>query len=218
MLALLVVVVALVGAAAPSRAADEAAALLARLAGVDPGLQTYKADVAFDVGLRSFPYLRKTLHGNTYFKRPARMEIVFSDLPSIARSFSNLYVGLGTPADWEKKFDIASATEQIDGRAVQYLALTPRKPDHRLREVDVYVDDTVALPSRIVWRYKDGRIEMRQHFARVDGHDVVVTQDADIRLPAVHAYVNARITNYAINVDVDDRVFTKKIESSPAAR
>ena len=209
-LALVVVLVASMGAAVPSHAADEATALLARLAGVDPGLQTYKADVAFDVGMRSFPYLRKTVHGNAYFKRPARMEIVFSDLPTIARSFSNVYVGLGTPGDWEKKFEIGFATEPVDGRSTGYLVLTPRKPDHRLREVDVYVDAAVALPARIVWRYKAGRIEMRQRFGRAEGHDIVVAQDADIRLPAIHAYVNARITNYAINVDVDDRVFTKK--------
>ena len=75
---------------------------------------------------------------------------------------------------------------------------------------DVYVDRSVALPERIVWRYRDGRIEMHQRFGRVDGHDLVVAQDADIRLPAFHAYVNARITNYALNIDVLDSVFTKK--------
>lgn len=216
MVRLAVAVAVLVGAsfvaALPSRAGDGAAPLLARLAAVDPGLQTYKADVAFDVGLHTFPYLRKTVHGNAYFKRPARMEIVFTDLPGIARSFSNLYVGLGTPSDWERKFDIGAGEEQGEGHPVDYLVMTPRKPDRRLREVDVYVDPVVALPSRIVWHYRDGQIEMHQRFGRVEGHDLVVAQDADIRLPAMHAYVNARITNYAINVDVDEHVFTKKVE------
>jgi len=216
MVRLVVAVLALVGAsfvaALPSRAGDGAAPLLARLASVDPGLQTYKADVAFDVGMHTFPYLRKTVHGNAYFKRPARMEIVFTDLPGIARAFSNLYVGLGTPADWERKFEIGTGEEQSGGQSVDYLVMTPRKPDRRLREVDVYVDPAVALPSRIVWHYRDGQIEMHQRFGRVDGHDLVVAQDADIRLPAMHAYVNARITNYAINVDVDEHVFTKKVE------
>ena len=92
-----VCLVVLVGAAVPSRALETTDALLAKLAGADPDLRTYRADVAFDVGLHSFPYLRKTLHGNAYFKRPARMELVFSDLPPIARGFRNLYVGLGTP-------------------------------------------------------------------------------------------------------------------------
>ena len=199
-------------AASPLRAQDETAALVAKLAAADPDLRTYRADVAFDVGLHTFPFLRKTLHGNAYFKRPARMELVFSDLPAYARGFSNLYVGLGTPADWEKKFVISAAQEQNDGRAVNYLVLTPRTADHRLREVDVYVDQNASLPGRIVWRYRDGRIELKQRFARVDGHDLVVAQDTDIRLPAVHAYVNSRISNYALNVDVSDAVFTKKTE------
>jgi hypothetical protein len=202
-------VVLLVGPA-PSRAGETTDALLAKLAAADPDLRTYRADVAFDVGLKTFPYLRKTLHGNAYFKRPARMEIVFSDLPPIARAFRNLYVGLGTPSDWAAKFAITSAVERVEGRDVGYLVLTPRVADRRLREVDVYVDDAVALPGRIVWRYADGRVEMRQRFGRVDGHDLVVAQDADIRLPAVHAYVNAHISNYAVNVEVDDAVFTPR--------
>lgn len=210
LVAVLVMLLGVLVPAAPLHAQDETAALLATLAGADPDLRTYHADIAFDVGLRSFPYLRKTLHGNAYFKRPARMEVVFTDMPPVARAWSNLYIGLGTPEDWEKKFTITSANDAGGGLHAQYLVLTPRVADRRLREVDVYVDRAVALPERIVWRYRDGRIEMRQHFARIDGHDLVIAQDADIRLPAVHAYVNARITNYRLNVDVDDAIFTPK--------
>ena len=212
----LIVALASLAAAAPLRAQDETAALLAKLAAADPDLRTYRADVAFDVGLHTFPYLRRTLHGNAYFKRPARMEVVFTDLPAIARAWSNLYVGLGTPSDWEKKFTIGSAPDPSTGSHAPYLVLTPRVPGKRLREVDVYVDRTAALPERIVWRYRDGRIEMRQHFARVDGHDLIVAQDADIHLPAMHGYVNTRITNYALNVDVDDAVFTAVKHGDPA--
>lgn len=203
-------VVASLAAAAPLHAQDETSVLLTRLAGANPGLQTYRADVAFDVGLKTFPYLRRTLHGNAYFKRPARMEVVFTDLPSYARGFSNLYVGLGTPSDWEKKFVIGSAQETIDGHAVTYLVLTPRGRDHRLREVDVYVDAISALPVRIVWCYRNGHIDLRQRFEQVEGHALIVAQDTDIRMPPVHAYVNSRISNYAVNVDVQDSVFTKK--------
>lgn len=208
--ALFIVLVASLAAAAPLRAEEDASAMLASLAGADPGLRTYRADVAFDVGLRSFPYLRRSLHGNAYFKRPARMELVFSDLPPIARAWSNLYVGLGSPSEWEKKFSITSAADAGGGSRERHLLLTPRVADKRLRTVEVYVDRVAALPGRIVWQYSDGRIEMLQRFARVDGHDVVVAQDADIRLPAVHAYVHARITNYAVNIEVDDTVFTPK--------
>jgi hypothetical protein len=203
------------GAAPAARASESPDALLAKLAAADPEVRTYRADVAFDVGLHSFPYVRKTVHGNAYFKRPARMELVFTDLPPIARTFRNLYVGLGTPSDWAAKYAISVAIERDGNREVEYLVLTPLRATRRLREVDVYVDETAALPRRIVWRYDDGRIEMHQRFARIDGNELVVAQDTDIRLPAVHAFVNTRITNYAINVEVDDAVFTR-VQPSPS--
>jgi hypothetical protein len=205
------VLAALVCAASgPACAVDPTDAILTRLAAVDPDLRSYKADVDFNVGLHSFPFLRKSLHGSAYFKRPARMEIVFSDLPSYARSFQNLYIGLGTPSDWATKFTITSAEERVGSATERYLVLTPLVADTRLKSVDVHVEDGASLPDLIVWRYTDGSIAMHQHIARVEGHDLVVGQDADIRLPAVHAYVSTRISHYAFNVDVDDRVFTKK--------
>jgi hypothetical protein len=204
------------GAAPAARAQETADVLLAKLAAADPDLRTYRADVAFDIGLHSFPYVRKTVHGNAYFKRPARMELVFRDLPPIARAFRNLSIDLGTPGTWAAKYAIAAATERVGDREVSYLVLTPLRASRRLREVDIYLDEAAALPHRIVWRYDDGRIEMHQRFARVQGHDLVVAQDTDIRLPAVHAYVNTRISNYAINIEVDDRVFTPRASPSPA--
>lgn len=207
-LAALVLVVASIASAVPVRADEACASLLHRLAAANPELRTYRADVAFEVGLRSFPYVRKTLHGNAFFKRPARMQLVFRDLPSYAKNWSNLYVGLGTPTDWERKFTLASAVDPATRES--YLVLTPRVAERRLREVDLYVDPGANLPNRIVWAYRDGRIEMRQRFERIDGHDLIVTQEADIRFPAFHAFVNTRITNYALNVEVEDRVFTER--------
>jgi hypothetical protein len=194
------------GAATPS-----ADLLLDRMEAADPGLQTYTASVEFKVGLHSFPFLRKTLHGEAFFKRPSRMELVFDDLPPYARAFRNVYVGLGTPSEWEKKFTIATAQAAgPGGTSAPYLVLTPRASDHRLQHVDVYLDPRLALPDRIVWTYRDGTIEMHQRFSDVDGHSVITDQDADIKLPGIHAYVIATIDRYAINVPVDDAVFTRR--------
>jgi hypothetical protein len=195
-----------------SRAATPGAeALMQLLEGADPSLQTYRANVEFSVGLHTFPFLHKTVHGETFFKRPSRMEIVFADLPGFAQSFKNLYVGLGTPSDWEKKFEIDVAQETLpNGKSLPHLVLTPRKADRRLQHVEVFIDPASSLPSRIIWRYRDGMIEMNQDIVQINGHSVIANQHADIRLPGVHAYVVATMGNYAFNVPVDDAVFTKK--------
>jgi len=195
-----------------SRAATPGAqALMALIEAADPSLQTYRANIEFSVGLHTFPFLHKTVHGETFFKRPSRMEIVFADLPAFAQSFKNLYIGLGTPADWEKKFEIDIAQETLpNGKSLPHLVLTPRKTDRRLEHVEVFIDAASSLPNRIIWRYHDGRIEMNQDIVEVNGHSVVSNQRADIHLPGVHAYVVAKIGNYAFNVPVDDAVFTKK--------
>ncbi|GAC1415119.1 MAG: hypothetical protein NVSMB5_03940 [Candidatus Velthaea sp.] len=196
------------GVRASTPAAQE---VLAQLEGADPSLQTYRANVEFSVGLKTFPFLHKTVHGDTYFKRPGRLEFVFSDLPGFAQRFKNLYIGLGTPAEWEKKFEIEVAQSVLaEGETVSYLLLTPRRSDRRLKNVAVYIDRASSLPSRIVWTYRDGAIEMKQEIVPLNGHNVIAAQNADIRLPGVHAYINAKIANYAINVPVDDAVFTKK--------
>jgi hypothetical protein len=213
------VVVAALGvalAAAPARAdGDPVTSLLAQMENTDPTLQTYRANVEFTVGLHTFPFVRKTLHGDAYFKRPSRMEIVFTDLPAFAKRFSNLYVGLGTPRDWERKFSIAAVN--VPG-GHPYLILTPRASGGRLRHVDVYVDPASWLPARIVWTYVDGRIEMVQTIVARDGHHVIGAQTADIRMPWGHAYARARIEDYAINVPIDDAVFTTPAPSPGATQ
>jgi hypothetical protein len=183
------------------------AALLERVNNASPEVESYRAAVDFNIGLHTFPFLRRTVHGNTYFKRPDRVEVVFSDLPSYAEHFRNVYVGLGTPYEWTRKFSIELASP---GTNAQHLVLTPKQRGGRLRNVAVYLDPQSSLPSRMVWSYHDGTIDMHQSIVPVDGHFVVGAQDADIKLPGVHAYVRARVYDYAFNVPIDDAVFTKK--------
>jgi hypothetical protein len=209
---LLIAAITLVMPSGSRAATPGAQTLMALIEAADPSLQTYRADIEFSVGLHTFPFLHKTVHGETFFKRPSRMEIVFADLPAFAQSFKNLYIGLGTPSDWEKKFEIDVAQEQLpNGKSLPHLVLTPRKTDRRLQHVEVFIDPASSLPNRIIWRYKDGRIEMNQDIVEVNGHNVVANQHADIHLPGVHAYVIAKIGNYTFNVPVDDSVFTKKL-------
>ena len=197
-------------APAPARAALPVDELVTHMETADPTLQSFRAKVEFAVGMYSFPYLHKTVHGEAYFKRPNKMQIVFSDLPAIAARFRQLYVGLGTPAEWRKKYEMASADIVVDGEPMQALLMTPKVPDRRLKAVEVAIDPQTWMPTRFLWRYSDGAIEMKQRIVEVDGHSMVGSQNADIRLPGVHAFVNAKITNHQVNAIFEDSVFTGK--------
>lgn len=211
-LTVLVATVALCATGTEVRAAAlDAGEVLAQMEGADPALQTYRADVEFSVGLYSFPYLRKTVHGEAFFKRPGRVELVFHDLPAIAQRFRNVYLGLGSAAEWRKKFDITAAEQTLGGQSVACLTLIPKIADRRLKQVDIYLDPPSSLPSTFVWRYSDGTIRMTQHIAEVGGHHIVTAQAADFKLPGVHGFVNTKLTNVQVNAEFADAVFTQRI-------
>ncbi len=191
----------------PPAAAASTDEILTAMEAVNPDVETYRASVEFSVGLHWPLPLRKTVHGATYFKRPSKMEVVFADLPAFAQQFRNVYVGLGTPEDWHRKFDIATGLEA----GHEFLILTPKNAK-RLRRVDVHLDEASNLPSRIVWTYRDGRIEMVQTIARIDGEYVVAAQRAEIRLPGVSAWIATSVRDYSFNVPIDDAIFTKKAD------
>ena len=196
------------GVAARAGAALDPDALLTRMIDADPALQSYRADVEFSIGLYSFPYLRRTIHGQAFFKRPGRVELVFTDLPAVAQRFRQLYVGLGSPAEWQRKFVVTAQETLVGGHVVPELTLVPRV-DRRLKRVDVELDPRTSLPTAFVWHYGDGAIRMTQQIVDVGGHSVVASQAADIKLPGVHAFVNSHLTNVHVNAEVEDTVFTQ---------
>ena len=206
--AALLAVVPLPGRPAPLDADD----LFARMQAADPALQSYRADVEFSVGMYSFPFVKKTLHGEAFFKRPDRLEIVFSDLPSFVRKYRQLYVGLGSPAVWRKKYEVAAHETEREGETALRLVLTPRVSDQRLREVQIDLDGPSLLPRELVWLYSDGAIHTRQHIVQVDGHHVVTGQTTDIRFPGLHAFVHTTLHNVKVNAPFPDAVFTQPVE------
>ena len=197
-------------APAPAGTTEE---ILATIEAIDPSVETYRADVEFTVGLHWPVALHKTLRGDTYFKRPSKMEVVFADLPAYARQFRNVYVGLGVPSEWERKFEINGIrTPQGQER----LLMIPRK-EGRLRTVAVSLDAASHLPAHVLWTYRDGTIDMEQQIASREGHFVIVAQHAEIRLPGVSAWIRSKVDHYRFNVPVDDAIFTKKAEPSQTA-
>jgi hypothetical protein len=187
-------------------------ALFTKIETGDASLESYRAAVDFTIGLHSFPFIRKSVHGTAYYKRPNRLELVTERLPSYARNLEHLFVSLGSPASWQVQFTVALADE---GTPNEHIRLVPKMTGSRVRWVEIHLDEPSGLPAKIVWMYTNGRIEMHQTIAKVAGHYVIVAQDADMHYPAVHAYMRTRIHDFEWNVAVDDAVFTEPVLLNP---
>src|ERR1700730_3809701 len=100
--------------------------VLAALAAAPDQPDAYKASVALHVRMRMFPFIRMTLHGDSWYKRPGLYRFVFRGVPLIARAFSDMKYDLGDPAHWPDKYEIAFAPDSTP--AAPILRLTPRTP------------------------------------------------------------------------------------------
>ena len=99
-------------------------AVLATLAAAPEQPEEYKASVALHVRLRVFPFIRMTLHGDSWYKRPGLYRFVFRGVPIIARAFSDMKYDLGDPAHWPDRYEIAFAPDST--AAAPVLRLTPK--------------------------------------------------------------------------------------------
>src|ERR1700694_6134348 len=119
----------LLGLAPTTAVAQDAppvSAVLATLAASPEQPGEYKASVALHVRMRGFPFIRTTLHGDSWYKRPGLYRFVFRGVPVIARAFSDMKYDLGDPAHWPDKYEIAFAPHSTAAEPV--LRLTPKRP------------------------------------------------------------------------------------------
>jgi hypothetical protein len=194
----------------PSDATTKAAAssdLFKRMTQVNARLKTYKADLHIDVALKSFLPLNQSLDGNLYYKQPDREAVVFAVVPALAGPFKKLYAHIEPPALWPQIYTFAVLAEK-DG--VTTFRLVPRKHG-RVAHLDVKVDNTTATIHGYVWTYEDGGfIAFDQSFTLIDGNYLVQAQSGDVELPSYKAAVHSSLSNYRLNVVLDDSVFQQQ--------
>lgn len=194
--------------AAPSDPA--ALAVLAKLIERNPSLKSFEAGLRVDVKMISFPFLRPTLTGKTYFKRPANYEVVFDRVPSYAKGLEHLYADIGDPATWDRRFLITSdGTHLVNGRREVSLRMVQRVRgmiDHE----EVLVDEPSWTVTELQYHYYNGgTIALRQGFTMVNGYAMVTSQVATIAIPHVRAVAVATYSDFRTNVAIDDAVFAK---------
>jgi len=178
-------------------AADDAppvSSVLAELQTSPGQAQEYKASVALHVRLRMFPFIRMTLHGDSWYKRPGLYRFVFRGVPAIARAFSDSKYDLGDPMHWPDKYEIAYAPGSTAEAPV--LRLTPRAPV-LVKWLDVAVDPARGRILKATWSRSDGGvITLVQTYTPVAGHAFVAKQTATIDLPRMKAEVVAEYADF----------------------
>jgi hypothetical protein len=192
------VLAAVLLAVAPlTAAADDApsvSSVLTTLAASSEQPEEYKASVALHVRMRVFPFIRITLHGDSWYKRPGLYRFVFRGVPVIARAFSDMKYDLGNPAQWPERYEIAFAAESTAVAPV--LHLTPKNPV-LVKSLDVALDPAHGRILKATWTRNDGgRITLVQTYAPVSGHAFVAKQTATINLPRMKADLEADYTDF----------------------
>ena len=182
-------------------------ALYKRMVALNTNLHSYKANVKFDVALKTFPFISPSLDGNVYYKAPDKRTVTFDMLPAIASQFKKVYPNLDAPAQWPAKYDVAVMSDEA-GTTV--FRLVP-KVNGRVEHLDVKVDDNEATTTGYTWTYKDGgSVTFDQSYETIDGNHLVAKQTGHVDLPAYKADVSSVFSDYKINVAVADSLFVEK--------
>jgi hypothetical protein len=180
--------------AAAAQDAPSVTGVLAMLAASSEQPEEYKASVALHVRMRVFPFIRMTLHGDSWYKRPGLYRFVFRGVPLIARAFSDMKYDLGDPAHWPERYEIAFAPESTASAPI--LRLTPKSPV-LVKSLDVALDPAHGRILKAVWTRSDGgRITLVQTYTPVAGHAFVAKQMATISLPRMKADLEADYADF----------------------
>lgn len=178
-------------------AADDAPsvpAVLAAMAAAPEQPEEYKASVSLHVRLRVFPFIRVTLHGDSWYRRPGLYRFVFRGVPLVARAFSDMKYDLGDPSRWPERYDIAFAPGSTVDAPV--LRLTPKSPV-MVKTLDVAIDPAHGKILKATWSRADGGvINLVQTYTPVAGHAYVAKQVATINLPRMKADLEADYADF----------------------
>jgi hypothetical protein len=175
-----------------------------RMVRVNANLKSYKADLHVDVALKSFLSLNQSLDGNVYYKQPDEEAVVFEIVPALASQFKKLYARIEPPDRWASTYAFAMLGDEEGSTTFR---LVPLKHG-RVAYLDVKVDDATATVRGYVWSYEDGgTIAFDQKFTTIQGNYLVSGQVGRVDLPSYKAEVKSSLTNYHINVAVDESVF-----------
>lgn len=201
-------VIALVAALGSTGAAPTKPALLdllARAADPNPGLSSYIAAANLSATLHAVVPVHKTFNGTVYYLKPKR-KIVFENVSGPLSRFKELTSSSPSFDELSSSYEITPLAD--DGTTSTY-SLVPKKTGSRVSKIEVSVDDSTALASRIVWQYTNGgSLRADQEYVTDGGFHVISVENISARFPDYSADGTLHFSDYRPNATVDPAIFT----------
>jgi len=203
----------LLGPAVAAAQTGQAHAVIVRMLDRNPALRSFRSRVHVDARMYNFPFLRPTLDGTSYFKRPDNYEVVFDRVPAYAKGFERLFNDIGDPASWEKQQNVTyDGTRVLGGRPMLVLRMTKKIRSDQLSYTLAYVDPATYEVSQMEWHYANGgTIVMTQTFRLEGPFRVLASQRATISIPHFRGIADSSYGRYETNGALSDSLFAKKL-------
>ena len=170
------------------------------------GIKTLVADIDVETHMKSFPPVSLHFHGHTYFRAPDHDAVVFDNVPGPLKRMMADSPSIAPVRIWPDVYDITVLED--DGTETTF-HLVPKDPTASLDHVDVVVGDETGLVREYRFANKNGATTTTDNvYTRIGSHEFVSSQTGTAGGHGYHADIETHFSNYEINVDVPDDVFT----------
>ncbi|MBV8171204.1 MAG: hypothetical protein JO219_04645 [Candidatus Eremiobacteraeota bacterium] len=220
-----IIAVAAAGATAHASGATPAAAqasqgpsaleVLDRLTEARKGLNSYSVPIHFELVVHKGPSVSAKVDGVRYYQRPDREVLVLKSLPSIARKFSYIYSGTGTPETWASAYDVSfAASSAPDAQTYELKAVPKTSGDISYAVLDVARDSPAALGARVYYK-NGGLVVLAFQNQMVSGFVLPTVETIDITFPEYKVHAVGRYGAYVINQTIPDSVWQTTPQTLP---
>jgi len=173
-----------------------------KMRGVNSGLASYTAHITVVTHLRLGGF---TLHG-TLYDRGDESKVSFDNIPALAKSIVENQPSIGPASSWRKAYTITVTAHTGDSTTYHLVPLT----GSGVCSVDATVQNATGLVQQYVWSNSNGMtITSDQTYETVGGYQLVHATSTKTRGGGIHADSQTTFTDYQINVNVPDSIFTK---------
>ncbi|MGH7660417.1 MAG: hypothetical protein ACRENA_05825 [Vulcanimicrobiaceae bacterium] len=191
-------------------AIPQADAVMTNLVQNAPTPQSFTASTTINLKQRSFPWTKVSLKGTSYYKAPNQMVVKFSNMPGYMSGLPKAYAKVLNVGAWPQEYNATLGQSQtLNGHSDYALNLTPKdgSSDHGVALVNPS-DWTV---EQVKWDLSGGvQLMVSENYTDVGSYRVPAKQNLSVRTPFATADGTATLNDYAMNVPINEGVFTKQ--------